>query len=250
MLWGRAKVNNPRFVITLRWKSSTCRQPKFCIWIMNCYSNEWVFNFGEQKRLFQSEISYLVALRDIPENTLLKLEFSEVWCGKSDGLFQCGSLWLNCKIIILAELYKRQTWFTIIGVMCWRGWKIACKRFVILRLFEWCLWEWKELGVMIVWEMSQKFFLLLFWYCMNVFDTFYSRNWFETILEWNLIVRMKWVLVKKDSWCWLIFQHPDWKSCSESSGDWKFKGIYWFVVGRVLWLVLRTVNGDWCTNES
>ena len=130
--------------------------------------------------------------------------------------------------------------------MCWRGGKIACKRFVILRLFEWCLWEWKELGVMIVWEMSQKFFLLLFWYCMNVFDTFYSRNWFETILEWNLIVRMKWVLVKKDSWCWLIFQHPDWESCSESSGDWKFKGIYWFVVGRVLWLVLRTVNGDWC----
>ena len=50
---------------------------------------------------------------------------------------------------------------------------------------------------------------------------------------------------KKDCWCWLIFQHPEWKSwlCSESSDDWKFKGTYWFVVGRVLWLVMRVVIG-------
>lgn len=49
--------------------------------------------------------------------------FVSVWFSMTYG---------NWKIIILAELCKRQTWFTFICVMCWRGGKIACKRFVVL----------------------------------------------------------------------------------------------------------------------
>ena len=62
---------------------------------------------------------------------------------------------------------------------------------------------------------------------------------------WMKFDRQGGVSPKKDCWCWLIFQHPEWKSClcSESSDDWKFHGMYWFVVGRVLWLVMRVVVG-------
>jgi len=61
------------------------------------------------------------------------------------------------------------------------------------------------------------------------------------ILGWNLIVRMKWVL-RTAGVDW-FFNIQSGSHDFVQSDDWKFKGMYWFVVGRVLWLVMRVVIG-------